>query len=197
MWIVLCALAPARGGAEGRASDRQHHYVFAHRMMPRLFFRDAGKLTNALADRKTELLRAMWVDLGEQFFSTAQIAPEGLDVVVLDGPGEARIVVLVFPKPEASAEAYFAALVTKADGTLLYLTLEKAIDLFGTGESPTVFGGWDEDGGHLNYGEGSQPTVEEFGKLVRAFLEKPAPVNARFKPRQDAPQKSASRPGRE
>lgn len=192
-FLLLLTAAPVPAEPAGRASDRQHHYVFAHRVMPRLFYRDAEKLSNALAERKAELLRAMWVDLGEQFFATAQVAPDGIDVVVPAAPGGIKMVVLVFPKPEASAEAWFAALVTMPDGTLRYLTLEKAIDLFGEGGPATVLGGWDPEGAHLNFGEGSEPTVEEFAKLVRAFLAKPAPVNARFVPRKEAPVESAGR----
>lgn len=191
--LTMLTLGPAQAQPAGRASDRQHHYVFAHRVMPRLFYRDATKLSNALAERKGELLRAMWVDLGEQFFSTAQVSPDGIDVVVPAAPDGIKLVVLVFPKPEASAEAWFAALVTKPDGSLQYLTLEKSIDLFGEGGPATVLGGWDQDGTHLNFGEGSKPTVEEFEKLVRAFLEKPVPVNARFVPRKEEPRGSAAR----
>lgn len=165
-----------------RASDRQHHYVFANRVMPRLFFRDATKLSNALAERRAELLRAMWVDLGEQFFSTAQISPEGLDVHVPAPEGGASIVLLVFPRPAASAEAYFAALVAMPDGTLHYLTLERSFDLLGTGENATVLGSWDAEGGHVNYGEGAKPVLADFERQVRTFINRPPSAHAGLKP---------------
>lgn len=193
--LMVLTFGPALAQPAGRASDRQHHYVFAHRVMPRLFYRDAAKLSNALAERRAELLRAMWIDLGEQFFSTAQVAPDGIDVVVPAATGGTKIVVLVFPKPEASAEAWFAALVTKPDGSLQYLTLEKAIDLFGDGAPATVLGGWDPEGAHLNFGEGSKPTVEEFEKRVRAFLENPTPVSAGFVPPRSDAKEDARREG--
>lgn len=175
--LLMLAALPAAGVAASdeaappaRASDRQHHYVFANRVMPRLFFRDSTKLSNALAERRAELLRAMWIDLGEQFFSTAQIAPDGLDVHVPAPEGGASIVLLVFPRPAASAEAYFAALITMPDGSLHYLTLERSFDLLGTGNEFTVLGGWDVEGGHLNFGEGAKPVLADFERQVRAFI---------------------------
>ncbi|HYC71126.1 MAG TPA: hypothetical protein VEB66_07975 [Opitutaceae bacterium] len=190
--LTAAATAPATSANPAiRASDRQHHYIFANRVMPRLFFRDATKLSNALADRRAELLRAMWVDLGEQFFSSAQIPPDGIDVLVPAPERGASIVLLVFPKPAASAEAYFAALVTMPDGGLHYLTLERSFDLLGTGQDVTVLGGWDAEGGHLNYGEGARPVLADFERQVRAFIGKPpqvhAPANAETKPRTSAP----------
>lgn len=183
-WFLMLALAalPAAATPSGRASDRQHHYVFANRVLPRLFFRDAGKLSHALAERRCELLRAMWVDLGEQFFSTAQIAPDGLDVVVPAPEQGAAIVILVFPRPAASAEAYFAALVTMPDGGLHYLTLERSFDLFGTDQNATVLGGWDADGAHLNYGEGAKPVLADFERQVRTFINRPPSAHAGVKP---------------
>lgn len=185
---VVTAPVPMPAQPTGRASDRQHHYVFAHRVMPRLFYRDATKLLNALAERRAELLRAMWVDLGEQFFPTAQVAPDGLDVIVPPVRDGVRMVVLVFPAPAASAEAYFAALVAGPDGTLRYLTLERAIDLAGADGPATVLGGWDAEGAYLSFGEGSPPIVEEFERRVRALLAQPAGNSA-------AGKKALRRPG--
>lgn len=152
-----------------RPTERAHHIFFAHRVMPRLFFREPARLLDSLAERRAELLRLMWVDLGEQFFSTAQVAPDGIDVVVPAITG-ARIVIMVFPAPVAPAEAYFAALVQLPDGTLRYFTLERAVDPQG-GEAPeTVLGGWDQAGAHLNFGAGPRPTPEDFTAAVRRLL---------------------------
>lgn len=183
--LLLLATAGGSGAPPNppaRASDRQHHYVFANRVMPRLFYRDATKLSNALAERRAELLRAMWIDLGEQFFSTAQISPEGLDVHVPAPEKGAGIVILEFPRPAASAEAYFAALIAMPDGTLHYLTLERSFDLLGTGENATVLGGWDDEGGHLNYGEGAKPVLADFERQVRAFINRPPSAHVGVKP---------------
>ena len=65
-------------------------------------------------------------------------------------------------------------MITLADGTLRYVTLEKAFDLFGERGDRTILGGWDDDGGHLNFGEGPKPTVEEFEKHVRTLINEPA-----------------------
>jgi len=184
-WLVLglALLAPGPAGGESpgtaRASDRQHHYVFAHRVMPRLFFRDADRLMTAMAERRAELLRAMWVDLGEQFFSSAQVAADGIDVFVPRPEPGARVVVLVFPAPAAPAEAFFAALVALPDGQQRYFTLEKPVDPLGEGGPVTVLGGWDDEGAHLNYGPGPRPTPEEFVASVRRLVGSPGGAAAR------------------
>lgn len=172
VWLVLAGalLAPGPAGGEGpvpaRASDRQHHYVFAHRVMPRLFYRDADRLMTAMAERRAELLRAMWVDLGEQFFSTAQVAADGIDVFVPAPGAGPRVVVLIFPPPVAPAEAFFAALVELPDKSLRYFTLERPVEPPGEGAPETMLGGWDPEGAHLNYGPGPAPTPEEFARVV-------------------------------
>jgi hypothetical protein len=172
--VLVSDFARAESPPPARVSDRQHHYVFAHRVMPRLFYRDADRLMTAMAERRAELLRAMWVDLGEQFFSTAQVAADGIDVFVpAPAPGP-RVVVLVFPRPVAPAEAFFAALVEMPGGGLSYFTLEKPFDPLGEGVPETMLGGWDQEGTHLNFGPGPKPIPEDFVAAVRRLVAPPA-----------------------
>jgi hypothetical protein len=141
-----------------------------HLVLPRLFYRDGERLAAGLAERRTELLRAMWVDLGERSFTRAQIPPDGLEVVVPAAEGGARIILLVFPRPGAAAEGYFAALVTLPDGTRRYVTLERPVNPANAGRDSTRLGGWDEEGGHLDFGAGPPPVLAEFERAVRRLV---------------------------
>ena len=153
---------------------RFHHYFLAHiafrsiaHMNPLLFF---GAL---VSPEKLEFLGSVLDSIEE----------DNVDKEVLDFTKEdlkihtMRIqnfptAIIEFPTPQRMTEVFFVAAVLKEDGEVTegetpevdYITLEKGMEADGTDR--TVLGAWDKEGGHLNYGDGPEPTLENFVSVV-------------------------------
>ena len=69
-------------------------------------------------------------------------------------------VLIIFQEPTEPALCFYAIVQKKGD-KYRYLTLELTEDLFGNGNK-TVFGEWDEAGGHKNLGTRKYSDAESF-----------------------------------
>lgn len=154
----------------GRASIRNHHYVFAHVALRQLFFDKPEGFVGVLSSpRAMELLRDLWAEVGKRVSEAGEgnvLPADGLAATVGSlGPRPCALVTL--PKPEGITEAYMVAAVVNAsvegqgkeakfvpigDPPSFYVTLENGLSE--DGRPRTVLCAWDAEGAHVNYGDG-------------------------------------------
>lgn len=150
---------------------RQHHYGFAHGILPQMATTMGPRLLDEPPPRGYDAaLAAIWDGYGESLPEDARLDRTGLAGQVVERDGH-RMLVVTLPPPTAPAEAYFAAIV-RAPGAdaCRYFTLEHTVSPI-DGAEGTVLGGW-ADGSHLNYGSAGPATVADF---VDAILRKSGP----------------------
>lgn len=170
----------------GRASIRNHHYVFAHVALRQLFFdKPEGFLGVLSSPRAVDLLRDLWEEVGKRVAEAGEgqvLAPDGLKATVRSlGPRPCALVTL--PPPEGITEAFMVAAVVNAsvegegeeaklvpigDPPSFYVTLEKGLS--DAGRARTVLCAWDAEGAHLNYGDGPPPEPAAFLGAVEKLI---------------------------
>lgn len=152
---------------------RHHHYLFAHRILPALAREDAEVFfENLSSDRAADYLRDLWHRTGEDFAPQELIAPVGLRAEVTE-VGDISLAIIILPPPVGVTEAFFTgaslasghySLSNEETEGLRYFTLEVGFTL--PGDIPrTVFGEWTLQG-HVNYGDGPEPTVVAFTERI-------------------------------
>ena len=151
--------------------QREHHYVFAHRVLAGAVLGDperfvAGVMSGA---PMLERLQTLWDDMREHV--TIPMDHDGLDVRLAPFRGE-PVPVVVFPEPAVAPEAHFVAVIPAPQRWLdrvlrrprqwRYMTLEFSRRL--DGSRTTVLGEWAFDQGmlHRNFGSGPEPSVPAF-----------------------------------
>ena len=117
-----------------------HYYIFAHRALPDAVF-EHGAIDALTQEDGRERLLALWLMVGDSVGRRRKIPPE-LDRELLSLHGK-PVILVTFPRPKKTPEAYFACIVPGA--TPHYFTLER-------GEDVPVLGGWAPGGRHLNFG---------------------------------------------
>jgi hypothetical protein len=88
---------------------RDHHYHFAHRVLPYLMFQDTLELFSLLTGgRAQEAMRELWERAGEHLAPDDRLPPDGLEV---DGRslGNGLLLVVTLPPPQRTGEARFVA----------------------------------------------------------------------------------------
>ena len=164
------------GGAQpdDAAGPRDHHYYFAHQYLPAKASEDAKTLVAKLqTDPATEYLTSLWK------FSRSDIDAVD-DIVISTGDLECTPiamdaysgVVVRFPQPARTLEAFFAAILLNTGSSdsndHRYFTLELGGDDFG-GAGRTMFCEW-KDGCHINYGDGPEPVRGSFVRHLEEFI---------------------------
>jgi hypothetical protein len=146
---------------------RLHHYIFAHKAIPSLFFYDPEKFLYILSVHAEAFLRDYWNIIGEKMDKTELVASGGLACEVrkiFNGDVGALI---TLPPPERITEAYFVAPVyrpqadSKTERTRFF-TLEFNPEY----HNKSVLCEWEAEGSHLNNGDGPEPKPEDFWKVV-------------------------------
>jgi hypothetical protein len=194
-----------------KPSDRRrfHHYAFAYKALPPIFFENPLPVLGILASPKGEgLLRDIWEDVGKAAKKVGRadggghVKPKGLACVEKLRAGDWAVAVVALPEPMAQPEAWFVALACKIpDPEALQgngdempkpearcYTLEMAWD-DDQKNIKSFLCAWFPDGGRANYGEGPEPSAEAFAAAVAAHLEGEGPgPTAEFHP---APPKDA------
>jgi len=159
-----------------RRKPRTQHYIFAHKLVPSLFFRDPSGFVGALAQEGDALLRRLWVEAAR--LATTDASEASTDAIDLpDVPasevmgleGGARLVVLMLPEPIAALEAFFVGLLipgaldtSGAIGSVY--TLELSEDHHR--KRGTMLCGWTAEGAHVNYAFCPPPALKEFAAAV-------------------------------
>lgn len=181
---------------------RAHHYLYAHKMLPAYLWQEDSMLGILANPENQDYLVNLWEALPdtdgfmhqvtahrEEYADPEEIAIRkdlGIDVTPPDvyeqilSPdelgysaywigGEHLVFVIRFPEPQGATEAYFAAITTSP--MIRYFTLERREN--DEGDLGTMFCEWQREGGHLNYGDGSEPREISFLYRLCQFLDIP------------------------
>jgi hypothetical protein len=163
----------------GMKEAREHHYLFAHRVLPHLAWDNPeGFYVTAFTDEESGRLQEWWETLGGQLDPELRLTPEGLSWSAF--PYDEHLVVSCrFPPPEAMTEAYFAAIIcgplkglTRGDletTPLRYMVLERGLEADGV-TLRTVLCEWKRDGTHVNLGTGPTPELEIFEAVALGYV---------------------------
>ena len=166
-------------------NNSKHHYAFAHYALRQLAFAEPVRIFSILAsDARIKLFDDVLLDLDTRIEGTERRNFSGADirftgVAIADRP----CAILQMPTTTNPAEAYFIAIVGRfpleqlsshldsgtAEALIDYYTLERPVAI--TPERQSVFCAWTGDDSHLNFGEGPQPTIEQFGTFLAHHLQ--------------------------
>lgn len=163
-------------GSEREARSRMprpHHYLFAHRLVPAMFFSNPARFMETLETGGEGLLYFLWDRIRQDMSGAERLSPEGLRSEFIKLEEGVQVGVILLPKPTNQAEAFMTAAVYRAEGKgkveiQRYFTLEKSILL--SGASETVLCEWSGLDQHLNYGAGTKPEVDAFVKAIQEKL---------------------------
>jgi hypothetical protein len=108
--FVFAAPAGAYDVAEENEGPRVHHYSFAHRVLPQLFFDDPKAFLGAfLGPSGNRRLADLWLAVGEDYAPSAIIPSSDLIVTKISFEGRNGALIR-FPEPQTTPEAHFAVL---------------------------------------------------------------------------------------
>lgn len=95
---------------------RAHPYNFTHHLLPQLAWRRPAAVRRELSDPQLarELLHFLWEKAGETVPAAERVGPRGLRLHWHEVAGRAAALLLL-PAPQATTEAYCAALVYETD----------------------------------------------------------------------------------
>jgi hypothetical protein len=154
---------------------RRHHYIFAHKALPALFFHDPERFLNALSRDGSRMLSVLWKRVGDDLVESDRMEATGLDFEVHTTTNRTTIGIIKLPTAERITEAYFVAAAYRpatVGGEILrrVLTLEYVRGLADS-EPKTVLCEWLMDGNHRNLGHGTDPRLGAFAQKVRRMVE--------------------------
>lgn len=164
------------------------HYVFVHRALPSVLFRDPSWLFAVLNGPDAQrLLGDLWTRAGERSPPSERREADGLGVeTFLDDSHLFALITL--PPPLEVAEAHLAAAVAgfvapdrpslDALAWARFFTLEHGLD-FRTEEPCTFLCEWTPDGRHHNLGGGPPAEAGAFVQAVQALLRATPPPGPR------------------
>jgi hypothetical protein len=154
---------------------RPQYYVYAHRVLPSLFFNDPKAFLTTLATDGIAFLRFFWDRTAQSLEGVTTVPAIGLNYETRALDDGTIIAVIEMPAPDRVTECHFVAAVYRSaneDDALLmrYFTLEYSLDFMSQGER-TVLCEWSSDGNrHMNYGDGPEAKSKPFLDAVVAHL---------------------------
>ena len=149
--------------------------MFAHQILPALFFNTTEKFIPYLEKEEIKFLQTSWDKLGAKLGKKDFLPSDGLKFEVNRFDNGTVIAIITLPSPHAITEAFFTAVVYRAptnDQELIarYFTLE-----YGYSSSDdnfrTVLCEWTPDKIHHNLGTGPEPTSEAFLNIINKQIE--------------------------
>jgi len=146
-----------------KSPKRIQHYKFAHEILKNMFLENPEQFVKNTLHSEDDL-RGLWYNVGkfysEQYEEVEEL--DGSDIKIIAKEFEDNLLVIIsMPEPKDIPEAYFIGLIIPHDDTknARYITLEH-------GEEGSVLCEWTNEA-HLNFGEGPEPTLDNFkDKLV-------------------------------
>ena len=186
-WGYALALIPARFMMRDMGlrdlfskpkTNSKHHHFFAHYALRQVAFAEPVRIFGVLAsDLRIKFFDDLLRDLDtrteeRRTFSGSDIRFSGSSI------GDRPCAILKMPAPTNPVEAYFIAIVGRLPAEQLsaqlsnaeagplidYYTLERPVEV--TPEDRSVFCAWTDDGSHINYGSGPEPTLEAFSPFL-------------------------------
>lgn len=161
-------------------SFRPHHYLFAHRVLPQVFYGSTELLLLHLRGEGVEELKRLWQEVASRLDPVERLPAAGFTLEITRHEPDLRVFWITLPPAERSPEAHYVALAVRGPERTYY-TLEKSISH--DGQATTAFCTWTREGSHKNFGQAGPPTLEDFRKRVlQAELSGQPPVEATFTP---------------
>ena len=152
--VLIAVSLPLRAVEEKKTQEPTSHqkvYYFEHRLLPKWAHGTKGEFFSDLSKGTLDRILGAATDLVGKDFA------QKLTVRAL--PGTAQVLIS-FQEPSEPPLCFFA-LVEKSGETYRYFTLEFTEDLLGDG-TKSVYGEWDEQGGHRNLGPRKYSDAESF-----------------------------------
>jgi hypothetical protein len=152
------------------SQPRPQHYIFAHRVLPSLFFQNPERFLEILKEDGIAFLRFYWDKVGSTLDSADTEPLHGINYETRMLEDGTAVTLIELPPPQHMTEAYFTALVYRplgagGDSLQRYFTLEYGMRILEPGER-SVLCEWTADNRHVNYGEGPEPTSRAFFTAV-------------------------------
>ena len=163
---------------ESDLKPREHHYLFAHGVLPTLFYHDPIQFVAICNLAGGTFVADTWKQTGIDYVKepAQRLRPVGLQATPIETPPVLGTLI-VLPDPERVAEAHMVLAV----GTLKkrrfrqpilhkpkFFTLEYGLD--DGGDRITVLCSWSKDQAHSNHGDGPPPTREAFVQACRDIM---------------------------
>lgn len=148
------------------AEPRNHHYQFAHRVLPELAQRIGPQMvTEEPPAGYTDVLKFLWDNVGENLALEDRLPSDSVTGRRIEADGF-RLLLVQLPEPAAPTEAHFVAVVLPEDADQVrYFTLERAA----LQPDATMLGSW-SDHSHFNLGPGPHPDPTAFVAAIQARL---------------------------
>lgn len=153
---------------------RPHHYEFAHRFMPGVFYADPPGFFALLRQKGIDILHMAWLYAAKHLKPEFQLPDDGLTFAFYDlGAGYATAIITL-PQPQGMTEAFFIAPALwpargadpAPDAQFLTLELGQRIP---SRELCGVFGAWTSGGAHINMGIAPAWTLDAFQEHIRSL----------------------------
>jgi hypothetical protein len=148
-------LSPSTENSSNEIPLSKKIYGFQHKLIPKWVFESEGKFFSDIKSGNISKLASA---------ASEVVSPEYAIGVTVTPIENKEAVLITFPEPEDMAHCYFA-IVEKIDSNYRYITYEKTFS-FGDSKFVGAVGGWNEHGGHDNYGPRLYKTASEFIKDV-------------------------------
>jgi hypothetical protein len=156
-------------------NPRRHHYLFAHKVLPTVFYKNSTHFIYTLGINK--LAQSLWYSVANDYIENKaeHLLADGLEVNLFKND-ELIGVTFELPKAIALTEAIFIFAVTKRGDmnnkvNSKYFTLEY---MENNGEAATVMCMWDMNKRHLNFGVGCEIDMNIF---IERCIEKYNEIN--------------------
>jgi hypothetical protein len=152
------------------------HYVFAHRAIPAVTFRDPKNTLGILCGPDAaRFVEDLWNQAAHYCSPEGTRPSKGLSVEAGRAGEDGLVVMIRMPPPSEISEAHFVALVAKLAtpespsiarlASVRCFTLELGVD-FRTEKPMTFLCEWAEDGKHYNHGQGPAASEDAFVEAI-------------------------------
>lgn len=133
---------------------QQKVYYLQHKILPQWTYESEGRFLHDLMHNELTQLKRVAAEIVSPEYA------EKITVKTIDGQ---NLAIIVFPQPKFPANCFFV-LITRDEDDFSYTTYEKSFNILSDDEFVGVVGGWNSEGGHLNYGPRKYSDVESFIK---------------------------------
>lgn len=150
---------------------RDHHYLFAHRVLPGLVFAEPSRFAQIMIGQGEAFLMQVWGMIPEQFGLAERVEPAGLGYSLALAEDATGMITVRLPPPRAVTEAHMVAVVfgPKDQDPARYFTLELGYSL--DDRPRTVLGEWAQGGElHANFGDGPSPEEGAFRAAIARLI---------------------------
>ena len=158
-----------------KTPPRNHHYTFAHKLLPAAFFNDPVKFMTAFREEGSVYLWFCWDQVGKTVDEGERLPKGALDFRLVELGNNTEALVIALPTPKGMTEAHYVALVYRPGQPPSTAALARVIALEHSADENdnprTCLCEWAGEM-HMNLGAGPEPTLDKFIDAVRVILER-------------------------